>query len=235
MMKNQTINFSNRVWVIRDNEYHKTNPKEWYDASTIMTDTSGMLVLKTHFNPKEFHPTNEAPITINTGVGRVFCEDKFGYGKFEASIKLPKGKELWPAFWMWGWDAWPPEIDILEAFSNKKKSYYKFHWNPVYIWNVETNVHYRVGEANHAIGGKRHWFGVKNPAKRFIKYTLEWRPDSIKIFYDDFPVREVRDTKILEKINGHKMKVVLNNSVLDGINHSPDSEMVVKYFKYEPY
>jgi beta-glucanase (GH16 family) len=42
------------------------------------------------------------------------------YGRIEASIKLPKGKGLWPAFWMLGANIedvqWPEcgEIDILE-------------------------------------------------------------------------------------------------------------------------
>ncbi len=234
-MKKQTINFSNRTWVVRDNEYHPSDTKEWYDASAVKTDPSGTLVLKTQYNPREFYPENEKPITINTGSGRIYCEDKFSYGKFEALIKLPSGKELWPAFWMWGWDAWPPEIDILEAYSNKKSNYMKFNWNPLSIWNVETNAHYKVGGENRSIGGKRHWFGLKNPANNFLKYRLEWSPGLIRIYYDGIFVRGIRDAKILEKINGHKMKVVLNNSVLKGIKHSPISEMYVKYFKYEPY
>ena len=43
-----------------------------------------------------------------------------GYGRFEASIKLPEGQGLWPAFWMLGADfedvGWPlcGEVDIME-------------------------------------------------------------------------------------------------------------------------
>ena len=43
-----------------------------------------------------------------------------GYGRYEASIKLPEGKGLWPAFWMLGADfeevGWPTcgEVDIME-------------------------------------------------------------------------------------------------------------------------
>jgi beta-glucanase (GH16 family) len=234
-MKNQTINFSNRTWIVRDNDYHPTDLKEWYDASAVNVDGSGNLILKTHRNPREFHPANGNPITINTGSGRIYCEDEFSYGKFEALIKLPSGKELWPAFWLYAWDSWPPEIDILEAYSNKKSNYFKFNWSPFSLWHVETNVHYRVGENNLSIGGRRHWFGFKNPANSFINYSLEWRPNIIKIFYDGIFVRGIRDAEILNKIKDHKMKVVLNNSVLKGITHSPSSEMFVKNFKYEPY
>jgi len=234
-MKSQTINFSNRTWIVRDAEYHKSNPKEWYDASAVKIDSSGNLVLMTHKNPREFHPTNSNPITINTGSGRIYCEEEFSYGKFEAYIKLPGGKQVWPAFWLYGWESWPPEIDILEAYSDKRKSYYKINWKPFLIWNVETNVHYKLENEKFSVGGKGHWFGVKNPAFFFVKYTLEWRPDSIKIFYDDFPVREITDPRILNSMKGCKMKVVLNNSVLNGIKHSPKSKMFIRSFTYEPY
>ena len=56
--------------------------------------------------------------------GRVYAKVKQGwtYGYIEASIKLPKGKGTWPAFWMmpvgndWNTNPWPMcgEIDIME-------------------------------------------------------------------------------------------------------------------------
>jgi beta-glucanase (GH16 family) len=38
------------------------------------------------------------------------------YGKIEASIKIPRGQGVWPAFWMLGKDVWPQsgEIDVME-------------------------------------------------------------------------------------------------------------------------
>ena len=56
--------------------------------------------------------------------GRVYAKVRQGWqhGYFEASIKLPKGKGTWPAFWMmpvnndWSTNPWPMcgEIDIME-------------------------------------------------------------------------------------------------------------------------
>lgn len=52
--------------------------------------------------------------------GRVYAKVKQGwtYGYIEASIKLPKGKGTWPAFWMMpvNFRSWPAdgEIDIME-------------------------------------------------------------------------------------------------------------------------
>ena len=52
--------------------------------------------------------------------GRVYAKKSIGwkYGYIEASIKLPKGKGTWPAFWMMpvNFNSWPAdgEIDIME-------------------------------------------------------------------------------------------------------------------------
>lgn len=54
--------------------------------------------------------------------GKIISKDKveFQYGVIEVRAKLPRGKGLWPAFWMLGADidevSWPAcgEIDILE-------------------------------------------------------------------------------------------------------------------------
>lgn len=54
--------------------------------------------------------------------GRIKTMDRFefGYGRVEATIRLPKGSGIWPAFWLLGADfeevGWPlcGEIDIME-------------------------------------------------------------------------------------------------------------------------
>src|ERR1700756_4498406 len=55
------------------------------------------------------------------------------YGRFEARIKLPGGKGIWPAFWMLGDDigktGWPSsgEIDIMENIGDAKTVYGTLH------------------------------------------------------------------------------------------------------------
>ena len=95
---------------------------------------------------------------IPFGVGLVSCTEKFGYGTFEIEAKLPKGQpNAWPAFWMWSFDSWPPEIDVFEAYSNKKGSY--FNWNIDALlgkfWRCATNVHLGKNPDNYSIGAKK--------------------------------------------------------------------------------
>jgi beta-glucanase (GH16 family) len=57
--------------------------------------------------------------------GMIRSRQTFRYGYFEARIKLPPGKGLWPAFWLnsdydkHGKLSWPPEIDIMEYAPNR--------------------------------------------------------------------------------------------------------------------
>lgn len=52
------------------------------------------------------------------------------YGRFEIRCKVPRGKGLWPAFWLLPEPpAWPPEIDVLEILGHEPdKVYFTHHW-----------------------------------------------------------------------------------------------------------
>ena len=98
------------------------------------------------------------------------------YGKVEASIKLPKGKGVWPAFWMMPekstYGGWPNsgEIDILE-----------------FVGYMPGVVHGTVhtGKYNHMIGTQK---GTKtylaSCSDEFHTYSLEWTPERIDIAVD---------------------------------------------------
>lgn len=98
------------------------------------------------------------------------------YGRVEASIKLPKGKGVWPAFWMMpeesAYGGWPNsgEIDIME-----------------FVGYMPDVVHGTVhtGKYNHMIGTQR---GTNTPlptcSDDFHTYSLEWAPERIDIAVD---------------------------------------------------
>ena len=50
------------------------------------------------------------------------------YGYFEMRAKLPRGKGLWPAFWLLPLDlSWPPEIDVVESIGDPSQVYFASH------------------------------------------------------------------------------------------------------------
>ena len=97
------------------------------------------------------------------------------YGYMEASIKLPKGKGTWPAFWMMPDDqslGWPKcgEIDIME----------------------EVGVDPNITSSSIHCESYNHVKGTQKTASRttagaedeFHTYALEWTPNYIKTYVD---------------------------------------------------
>ncbi len=58
-----------------------------------------------------------APGAIESGMLRSKWTGEYGY--FEIRMKVPRGRGLWPAFWLNPQDQkWPPEIDVVEIVNN---------------------------------------------------------------------------------------------------------------------
>jgi beta-glucanase (GH16 family) len=101
------------------------------------------------------------------------------YGRFCARMKLPKGKGLWPAFWLLprAW-TWPPEWDPLEFFgapnANGEGGVTKFHWGCIAVDNSK---------------GAGMWIdtGVDLTAAPHT-YSMEWTANRLDFFFDDRPV-----------------------------------------------
>ncbi len=128
-----------------------------------------------------------------------------------AWTKLPFGDSLWPAFWMWSWDSWPPEIDVFEGYSDKNPNYFKFRLEkPFAFWNIQSNVHYTEDGKNKMAGGKTHYFGFKDPTKEWIKYSVNWTPDKIEFKYNNRIVRKITDKTQLNALNNTSMNVIIN-------------------------
>jgi len=95
------------------------------------------------------------------------------YGLFEIRAKLPKGKGLWPAFWLLPENrAWPPEIDVLEVLGdNTKRLYVSWHSN--------------VG-GKHTSDAKP--IDVPDMSEDFHTYSVVWEKDTLMWFFDDVQV-----------------------------------------------
>lgn len=215
-------------------QYHPNKPIVWYDPSAVEIDSSDTLTLKCRPNEKTVDG-----LTIPIGTGLISCTTEFGYGKFEICAKLPNGPFVWPAFWMWSFDSWPPEIDVFEGYSNKRNSYFNWSLRSLIgkFWAVNSNIHLGLSPNNYMVGAKSHWLGFRSPSKKFNKYGLIWTDSEIKILFNDRVVRKITDEKVISQFRGHKMNVIINNSIQEDYmkTDKPEHEMVVKYFKYEKY
>ena len=92
------------------------------------------------------------------------------YGLFEIRARFPRGKGMWPAFWLLPvTKRWPPEIDVLEILGHEpEKVYFSTHWRD------EKRVH------RHQTGS----FRGPDFAADFHIFAAEWTPKEV-IWYVD--------------------------------------------------
>lgn len=82
---------------------------------------------------------------------------KFSNGKFEASVKLPKGKGFWPAFWLLNTDSIYNELDIFEF------------WNEKNIWN-----HYDPDKLSRVHNMTSHFKSVEKKCHEYRNYGIDF-------------------------------------------------------------
>lgn len=186
-------------------EFHPQGLHQYYarwEDGLILTGDNG-LELHQQYRPKQFvHNGNS--ITIPHGVGLVVSHQSFGYGYFECDATLPQGVGLWPAIWLSDHLTWPPEIDILEAYSNASGTYKS---------KLESNIHYGVDGVNKGSSG-----AMEHPlacVKESHRYAVLWTPKKIAFYYDGHLVRVVTSNKVLKWFNKPNVRMlwILNNAV----------------------
>ena len=126
--------------------------------------------------------------------GRVYAKVREGwtYGYIEASIKLPKGKGTWPAFWMMpvNFRSWPAdgEIDIMEEVG----------YHPNYVsssLHANAHVHSNNTQVTHEMKcdgaeGEFHTYAILWTAKNITTYVdgkVQLSYDNRGLGRDDWP------------------------------------------------
>lgn len=134
---------------------------------------------------------------------------KFNYGYFEARLKLPKGKGMWPAWWMLS-DGWPPEIDMLEVLGTRPSQLrVNCHYGP--SWDKERS-HEQVINLDF------------DTTDDFHTYGFEWTPTYMKYYVDGVQVGHAfTDKAALEQCRN--MYMILNLAI-DGWDGKPDGTTV---------
>jgi beta-glucanase (GH16 family) len=95
------------------------------------------------------------------------------YGVFEIRARMPKGRGLWPAFWLLPVDrSWPPEIDVLEILGHETTV-------------LHTNAHSKAsGKHTDAPAVVQ----VSDTSAAFHTYSVDWEKDEIKWYFDGVEV-----------------------------------------------
>jgi beta-glucanase (GH16 family) len=163
--------------------------------------------------------------TINASDGKTYnytsgmvTTDRFGssgspkfafkYGYTEARIKIPKGRGLWPAFWLLPTDhSWPPEIDIMENLGHEiNKVYMTYHWRD------SGGVHRSAGQPYIGPDYSADWH----------TFAVHWLPGQL-IWYVD-GIERFRYTN--SSVTSKDMYLILNLSVGGDWPGPPDSSTV---------
>jgi len=159
------------------------------------------LVLQTMHSPYYFDDSLDV-IPYSTGVCISKMEFKYGYFRFV--VRLPKATGQWPAVWLAGTKTWPPEIDILEAYSKNTVDYKKHK-------TLQPNVHWGDDVTNHFKHG-----GVNIPMRvqkeGWLELALWWTKDFIKIYYNGYKVLHISRDEVLIWFN-QSMNIILSSGV----------------------
>lgn len=125
------------------------------------------------------------------------------YGRFEIRCRVPKGKGMWPAFWLLPDPlGWPPEIDVLEILGHEPKKVYMTH-------------HFRDEQRKRGSHGGS-WVGP-DFSTGFHEFAVEWSPQTIVWFVDG--VERFRSEK---NIPQGKMYMLVNLAVGGDWPGAPD-------------
>jgi beta-glucanase (GH16 family) len=99
------------------------------------------------------------------------------YGRFEARIKISRGRGLWPAFWLLGNEigtiGWPAcgEIDIMENIGKEPSLVHGSLHGPGYSGDRDYTSEYKLPGGVHF-------------ADDFHVFAVEWEPKTVRFFVD---------------------------------------------------
>ena len=168
------------VWQDEFNNGLELNPEDWthevWGKGTVNDEKQYYV---DHVSPsgKAVTEIKDGKLRINCFLedgkvysGRVYAKVKSGwtYGYIEASIKLPKGKGTWPAFWMMpvNFRSWPAdgEIDIMEEVGG----------HPNYVSSsLHANAHVHS-----------HEMLCEGAEDEFHTYAILWTAENITTYVD---------------------------------------------------
>jgi beta-glucanase (GH16 family) len=188
-----------------------TGERQCY-APGALSVRDGLLVIEADRRPERGRPYRSGMIVSHPGFAQ-------RYGYFELRARLPRGRGLWPAFWLLPLPTgtWPPELDVMEQIGSQPQT-------------LLMAQHYRDADGVHRrqVGT---WSGPDFTAG-FHTFALSWGPEAIVWYVDG--VERFRSRR---HIPAQAMYVLVNLAVGGELAGEPDastrfpSRMEVDYLR----
>lgn len=199
-------------WGLRNNS--GTGEVQYY-ADNAFSLSNGILNIKAEKKATQGYPYTS---------GIICSYGKFSqqYGYFEMRAKFPKGKGLWPAFWLLPNSlTWPPEIDIMEFLGNQPTATFM-------------TLHYNSSTGQY--GSSSNYYVGPDFTKDYHTFGVDWRPNSITWYVDD-----VQRYQVTKNVPAGKFYIIANLAVGGNWPGLPDSTtpfpsyMNIDYIRAYPY
>jgi len=118
------------------------------------------------------------------------------YGYFEMRAALPKGRGLWPAFWLVPIDGtWPPEIDVVEAVGDPSTVHHTYHYLDLSGVKQKTAKAVQIDRRYDDDG--------------FHTFAVDWQPDRLVWYVDGIETYRVQGSHVTNK----PMYILINMAV----------------------
>jgi beta-glucanase (GH16 family) len=190
-------------WGNRELESYTDRP------SNAALDGDGHLVITARAEPSDGEAYTSARLTTKGHFARA-------YGRFEARMRLAKGRGLWPAFWILGDDidavGWPScgEMDIVEEKGGAPGS-------------VSSSLHGPQRHAGIDVADTQFMDVVGGADVDFHVYAVEWDPDNIVFLFDDKPYFQLNPARRPVWVFDHPFFITVNLAVGGLFPGSPDA------------
>ncbi len=211
-------------WNVLLREHSKHNELQYYVPDEVYVE-NGLLRLRSRLRKYG---------DMEYTSGRLDTRGKYApvYGRFEIRARLPSGKGLWPAHWLYPQNRnWQMEMLMHETVASGKESYIPEE-RP---WYSEIDIMEFLGHEPDVVYGTLHYYSfdghkrtssgkIKGPvdySEDFHVYALEWEPDSIKWFIDGQLIHSTASG-----IPHTPHYLILNTAVGGGWPGNPDSTTI---------
>jgi beta-glucanase (GH16 family) len=217
-----------KKWNVLIRQESKHDELQYYVPDEAYVE-NGMLRLRSRVR-------NYGPMKYTSG--RVSTDGRFAptYGRFEIRAKMPGGKGLWPAHWLYPQNRdWAMEELMTKAVEEKRERAIP----EARPWYTEIDIMEFLGHERNVMYGTFHYRSFKGDRKSssatwkdtvdytqgFHLYALEWEPDAIRWYIDGKLIHSTTDG-----VPHTPHYLILNTAVGGQWPGNPDSTTVFPQF-----